>query len=117
MSKELPKWVAEEIQNAKFESADTFKGTGYFLDLNPKENNADIQLYDQLPEGRYIVTADLPDSVKIDALKRGDIYLFEIKIFKAGLSDKVKQYLAEHYQINMDTIYKYEMASAEEFKE
>ncbi len=117
MSKGLPKWIAEEVQNAQWEIANTFKGTGYFLELNPRENNADIQFYDPLPGSRYIVTADIPGSIKVDTLKKGEIYSFEIKIFKAVLSDKAKNFLNEQYQINMDAIYRYELMSAELFAE
>ena len=113
MSKGLPKWVAEEVQNASWETADTYKGTGYFLDINPKEKSVDIQFYDTLPEGRHIVTADIPGNIEADSLIKGEIYLLEIKRFKFELSGKVKQLLEEQYQINMEVIYRYELTSVE----
>lgn len=116
MPERLPRWVAEEVSNVKWEAADTFTGTGYFLDLNSKEKNVDIQLYEPSPEGRYIVTADVPDSIKMDELKKREVYLFNIKTYRSGLSDKVKQFLAERYQVRMGSIFRYEMISAEEVK-
>jgi len=117
MPESLPNWVAEEVSGSKFEADENFKGTGYFLDLNEKENIGDIQFYERLPEGRFIVSVDIPKSIKITDLKKGELYLFEIKIFKSVLSDKVKQFLEEQYQVKVETIYKYELVSSEELKE
>ena len=117
MPESLPNWVAEEVSVSKFEADENFKGTGYFLDLNEKEHIGDIQFYERLPEGRYIVSVDIPKSIKIGDLKKGELYLYEIKIFKSVLSDKVRKFLEEHYQVKVDTIYKYELISSEELKE
>lgn len=113
MSKSLPNWVAEEISNSKWEVIDTFSGSGYFLDLNSKERNVDIQFYESLPGDRYIITADIPENFNMNEFIKGDVYLFSVKIFKSVLSDKVKDFLTEQYQTNMDTINKYELVSAE----
>ncbi|MFC1755504.1 hypothetical protein ACFL96_19290 [Thermoproteota archaeon] len=117
MPKTLPNWVAEEISDSKWEVVDTFNGSGYFLDLNLKEKNADIQFYETLPGGRYIINADVPNTLKMDEYKKGDVYVFSIKIFKSVLSDKVKEFLAEQYQTNMEDINKYELISAEAISE
>lgn len=117
MSKEVPKWVVEEVQNAKFESEDIFKGSGYFLDIFPKEKRADIQLYEKLKEGRYIITVDILDKIKIEELQKGEVYMFEVQRYKANLSDKVKEYLNEQYEMKMDDIYKYDLVSVELFCE
>ena len=109
----LPKWVAEEITNAKWEALDSFKASGYFLDVNSKDKTADVQLYDPSPEGRYILNVDVPGSITIDALKRGEVYSFEVKTFKSVLSDKVKKFLAEEYQVTMEDIFRYEIVTAE----
>lgn len=113
MPKTLPNWVAEEISDSKWEVVDTFNGSGYFLDLNPKEKNTDIQFYEALPGGRYIITADVPDTLKMDEFIKGDIYVFSIKIFKSVLSDKVKEFLTNEYQTKLEDINKYELISAE----
>ena len=113
MPEKLPKWVAEEITNAKWEALDSFKASGYFLDVNSKDKTADVQLYDPSPEGRYILNVDVPSSITIDALKRGEVYSFEVKTFKSVLSDKVKKFLAEEYQVTMEDIFRYEIVTAE----
>ena len=117
MSDKLPNWVAEEISNAKWEPIDNFKGSGYFLDMNLKEKNVDIQFYEPLPEGRYIINADVLDTLKIDKFSKGEVYLFDVKIYKYIISDKIKQFLAEHYQMKMDVVYKYELVSVVDLNE
>jgi hypothetical protein len=113
MPDNLPTWVAEEISNTKWEPADSFKGTGYFLDTNPKEKTADIQLYEPSPEGRYVLNIDVPDSIPVNELKKGEVYQVEIKTYRSMLSDKVKQFLEENYQVKMETVFRYELISAE----
>ena len=113
MPKSLPNWVAKEISDSKWEVVNTFNGSGYFLDLNPKEKHADIQFYDTLPGGRYIITADVPETMKINEFIKGDVYAFSVQIFKSVLSDKVIKFLTEEYQTSMETINKYELISAE----
>ncbi len=113
MPEKLPKWVAEEITNSKWEPLDSFKATGYFLDVNPNEKTADVQLYDPSPEGRYILNVDVPGNITIDALKKGEVYSYEIKTYKSVLSDKVKKFLADEYQVTMQDIFRYEMVTAE----
>ena len=117
MPNKLPSWVAEEISNSKWKPAGTFKGSGYFLEINSKEKNADIQLYETLPEGRHIITADIPETVKTDGFEKGEVYLFNLQIYKSEISDKVKHFLEEQYKMNMEIIHKYELISLEEFSE
>tara|TARA_B100000315_G_C14149686_1_gene395138 strand:+ start:194 stop:547 length:354 start_codon:yes stop_codon:yes gene_type:complete len=117
MPDKLPSWVAEEISNSKWKATDTFKGSGYFLMMNSKEKNADIQFYEPLPDGRHIVTADVPESIKVDGYERGEVYLFNLQIYKSDLSDKVKQFLEEQYKMNMEIIHKYELTSVEKLNE
>ncbi len=117
MPDKLPKWVAEEISNSKWKATETFKGSGYFLMTNSKEKNADIQFYEPLPEGRYIITADVPETIKVDNYEKGEVYVFTLQIYKSDLSDNVKQFLEEQYKMNMEIIHKYELTSVEELNE
>ena len=56
---EIPGWVSDEIQNAKFKKPEELKKTGYVLELYEDDNKIDTQLYDPVEDGRHIVTMDL----------------------------------------------------------
>jgi hypothetical protein len=109
----LPKWVAEEIRNAKFDSEEEWSGSGYLLDINKEEKKVDVQFYEKLPEGRYIATLDLSPSVDPGTLDLGIIYMFKFKAAKATLSPKVVTFLKEKFSVPMENIYKFELVSAE----
>jgi len=109
----LPKWVAEEIRNAKFDSEDEWSGSGYILEINKEEKKVDVQFYEKLPEGRYIATLDLSPDLNVDTLDLGVIYMFKFKSAKASLSPKVVTFLKEKYSLAMDSVYKFELLSAE----
>lgn len=114
MSKEsLPKWVADEIKNAKFQTEEEWSGSGYILDINQKENKIDVQFYEKLPEGRYIASLDLPPKFDIATLELATIYMFKFKSSKATLNEKVVSFLKEKFSLDMDSIYKFELISAE----
>ena len=109
----LPKWVAEEIRNAKFDSEEEWSGSGYILEINKEEKKVDVQFYEKLPEGRYIATLDLSPDLNVDTLDLGVIYMFKFKSAKASLSPKVVTFLKEKYSLAMDSVYKFELLSAE----
>jgi hypothetical protein len=109
----LPKWVAEEIRNAKFDSEEEWSGSGYILEINKEEKKVDVQFYEKLPEGRYIATLDLSPDLSADTLDLGIIYMFKFKSAKASLSPKVVTFLKEKYNLAMDSVYKFELLSAE----
>ena len=117
MVEKFPTWAAEEIANASFEYQDMCKGSAYILDLNLKGNEMDVQFYDVLPDGRYIVNLEIPKEKKADNLELGETYLFELKVFKASLSDKLVKLLSEEYSTIMDHIYRFEFISAEKLNE
>lgn len=116
MSSELPKWAEDEISavtDASFKLVETYEGTGYFLDIDEKNRSADIQFYEKLPVGKHIITAEIPKSIKIDALTKGFVYTYKVKILKAPLSNKLVTYLAENLNIKMDGIDRFELESCE----
>jgi hypothetical protein len=113
----IPKWVAEEIRNAKFEKEEAWSGSGYILDINSKERKIDVQFYEKLPEGRYIATLDLPESVDPNSLELATVYVFKFKAFKASLDPKVVSFLKEKYAMDMDSIYRFELQSVEKMIE
>jgi hypothetical protein len=109
----LPKWVAEEIRNAKFDSEEEWSGSGYLLEINKDDKKVDVQFYEKLPEGRYIATLDLAAGLNADTLDLGIIYMFKFNAAKASLPTKVVSFLKEKYNVDMESIYKFELLSAE----
>ena len=110
---EIPDWVSDEIQNAKFKKPEELKRTGYILELYNEDNKIDVQLYDPVEDGRHIVTMDLPKKIKIDDLEKGVVYEFTFDQHKAPLSKKVSEYLAKEKEIEMNAIYQFELKSLE----
>jgi hypothetical protein len=113
MSDSLPKWVTEEIKNAKFGSGEDWEGSGYILDLDKDQAKVDVQFYEKLPEGRYIATLELPEKFNADSLEMGYVYMFKFKAFRAALPEKVTTFLKEKFDLKMESIYRFEIISAE----
>ena len=109
----VPKWVAEEIRNAKFDHEEEWSGSGYILDINKVEKKVDVQFYDKLPEGRYIATLDLSPDINADTLELAIVYMFKFKASKATLDPKVVTFLKEKFSLDMDSVYKFELLSVE----
>lgn len=110
---EIPDWVSDEIQNAKFNKPEELKLTGYILELYEGDNKIDVQLYDALEDGRHIVTMDLTKKIKIGELEKGVVYEFTFDQHKAPLSKKVSEFLAKEKEIDMNAIYQFELKSLE----
>jgi hypothetical protein len=112
-SDNLPKWVADEIKNAKFETEEEWAGSGYILDVNKDEKKVDVQFYEKLPEGRYIATLELPPTYDPESLELALVYMFKFKAMKATLNPKVVTFIKEKFNFEMDSIYRFELISAE----
>ncbi len=110
---EIPDWVTDEIQNAKFEKPEELKKTGYILEFYDADNKIDVQLYDSVEDGRHIVTMDLPKKTKIKDLEKGIVYEFSFDQHKAPISKKVSEYLEKEKEIEMNAIYQFELKSLE----
>ncbi len=110
---DIPSWVTEEIQNAKFEKPKSETKTGYFLEIYDKDGKADAQLYDPIEDGRRIITLDLPKTVKPDELERGVVYEFTFDTLKAPLSKKVTDFLKKEKEIEMEAIYQFNLKKLE----
>lgn len=110
---DIPDWVSDEIQNAKFQKPKEMKKSGYILELYNDDNKIDVQLYDSVEDGRHIVTMDLTEPVKIGELERGVVYEFTFDQHKAPLSKKTSEFLAKEKEIEMDAIYQFELKSLE----
>jgi mRNA-degrading endonuclease HigB of HigAB toxin-antitoxin module len=110
---EIPEWVTDEIQNAKFKKPEEIKSSGYILEFYYEDNKVDIQLYDAVEDGRHIVTMDVVKDIKIDDLLKGEVYEFIFDQHKAPLSKKVSEFLEKEKEIEMKAIYQFELKSLE----
>ena len=110
---DIPQWVSDEIQNAKFQKPQSLKKSGYILEIYDADNKIDTQLYEPVEDGRHIVTMDLPKDVNINDLQRGVVYEFVFDQHKAPLSKKVSEYLAKEKEIEMSAIYQFELKELE----
>ncbi len=110
---EIPEWVTNEIQNAKFEKPEELKRTGYILEIYDLDNKIDAQLYDPVEDGRHIITLDIPKKIKISDLEKGVVYEFTFDQHKAPLSKKTVEYLQKEKEIDMNAIYQFELKEME----
>ena len=110
---EIPEWVTDEIQNAKFKKPEELKKSGYILEFYYEDNKMDIQLYDAVDDGRHIITMDVSKNIKMDDLLKGEVYEFVFDQHKAPLSKKVSEYLEKEKEIEMKAIYQFELKSLE----
>ena len=110
---EIPEWVTDEIQNAKFKKPEELKKTGYILEFYYEDKKIDVQLYDNVEDGRHIVTMDVIDDIKMDDLLKGEVYEFVFDQHKAPLSKKCSDFLEKEKEIDMKAIYQFELKSLE----
>ncbi|MBT5200580.1 MAG: hypothetical protein HOK63_05220 [Thaumarchaeota archaeon] len=110
---EIPEWVTDEIQNAKFKKPEEMKKAGYILEFYYEDNKVDIQLYENVEDGRHIVTMDVVKDIKMDDLLKGEVYEFVFDQHKAPLSKKCSEFLEKEKEIDMKAIYQFELKSLE----
>ena len=110
---EIPEWVTDEIQNAKFKKPVEMKQSGYILEFYYEDNKLDVQLYEGVEDGRHIVTMDVPKTIKMDGLLKGEVYEFIFDQHKAPLSKKVAEFLEKEKEIDMKAIYQFDLKSLE----
>jgi hypothetical protein len=110
---DIPEWVSDEIQNAKFKKPEELKRSGYILEIYAGDNKIETQFYDEVEDGRHIIDMDVPKKMKISDLEKGVVYEFTFDQHKAPLSKKVTEYLQKEKEIEMDAIYQFELKSLE----
>ncbi len=110
---DIPKWVVDEIKNAKFGKPKELTRTGYILEIYDKDNKIDAQLYEPVEDGRRIITLDLSNNIKLGDLQKGVTYEFIFNSLKAPLDKKVVEYLKTEKGFDMDTIYQFELQKIE----
>ena len=113
MAKELPKWAQDEIKNAKFGKPESQTRTGYILEIYDKDVKIDVQLYEEVEDGRRIITLDLPKKVKLSDLMKGVVYEFTFNSSKAPLSKKLVEFLNKEMEIDMNAIYQFDLTNLE----
>jgi len=111
---DIPKWITDEIQNAKFGKPKSETKTGYILEVYDKDGKADAQLYEPVEDGRHIITLDLPKNIKPSNLERGVVYEFTLESLKASLSKKVVDFLKKEKEIEMEAIYQFNLKKLEQ---
>jgi len=110
---DVPEWVSNEIQTAKFEKPVSVTKSGYVLEIYEGDEKIDAQLYEPVEDGRHIVTMDLPKKIKSAELEKGAVYEFTFDSLKAPLSKKTVEYLSKEKEIEMSAIYQFELKSLE----
>ncbi|QMU54169.1 MAG: hypothetical protein GKS07_04175 [Nitrosopumilus sp.] len=111
---DIPDWVTDEIQNAKFKKPQEIKKSGYILEFYYEDNKIDVQLYDAVEDGRHIVTMDVVGkNIKIDDLLKGEVYEFVFDQHKAPLSKKMSEFLEKEKEIEMKSLYQFDLKSLE----
>ena len=110
---DVPEWVSDEIQNAKFEKPVPTTRNGYVLEVYDSDGKIDAQLYEPIEDGRHIVTMDLPKKIKSSELEKGVVYEFKFDSIKAPLNKKVVEYLQKEKEIEMNAIYQFELKDIE----
>jgi hypothetical protein len=111
---DLPDWVIDEIKNAKFDKPEMLTRMGYILEIYDDDKKIDAQLYEQVEDGRHIVTLDLPKNIKSSDCQRGVVYEFSINMHKAPLSKKVVEFLKKEKEIEISAIYQFELQKMEQ---
>jgi len=110
---DIPEWVSNEIQTAKFEKPVSVTKSGYVLEIYEGDEKIDAQLYESVEDGRHIVTMDLSKKIKSAELEKGAVYEFTFDSLKAPLSKKTVEYLSKEKEIEMSAIYQFELKSLE----
>ena len=113
MVKELPKWAQDEIKNARFGKPESQTRTGYILEIYDRDMKIDVQLYEEVEDGRRIITLDLTKKIKPSDLMKGVVYEFTFNSLKAPLSKKLVDLLKKEMEIGMDAIYQFELTDLE----
>lgn len=111
---DIPQWVADEVQSARFGRPEAVKRTGYVLEAYDADGKIDAQLYDPVADGRHIVTMDVAPEIRVGDLRRGVVYEFSIDAFKAPLSARAAEYLRAEMGVEMSAVYRFVLREFEE---
>ncbi len=110
---DVPEWVSNEIQSAKFEKPVSVTKSGYILEIYEGDEKIDAQLYKPVEDGGHIVTMDLPKKIKSADLEKGAVYEFTFDSLKVPLTKKTVEFLKKEKEIEMNVIYQFELKNLE----
>lgn len=111
---DVPQWIADEVQSARFGRPTAVKRTGYVLEAYDADGKIDAQLYDPVEDGRHIVTMDVAPDIRIGDLRRGVVYEFSMDAFRAPLSGRAAEYLRAEMGVDMSAVYRFVLREFEE---
>ncbi len=98
---------------SKFEKPVSVTKSGYGLEIYEGDEKIDAQLYEPVEDGRHIVTMDLSKKIKSADLEKGAVYEVTFDSLKEPLSKKTVEYLKKEKEIEMNTIYQFELKNLE----
>lgn len=112
MAGNIPDWIVDEIRNSVFEDPREVRRTGYILDILEDHDKIDVQLYEPVDDGRYIVTLDISEGVDLKSMEKGIVYNFQFESRRAPLSEKAIKFLRSEKGISMDAVYQFVLTDA-----
>ena len=104
----IPEDIDAELKAPKFGKPKTHTASGYFLDINEKENKVDIQVYEPIAGTTILEGLLLSKQIKLNDIEKGVVCEFKLDELKAPLSKKTVEYLKEQ-GIMMNAIIKLEL--------
>ena len=108
----IPEEIDAELKAPKFGKPKTHTASGYFLDINEKENKVDLQVYEPIAGTTILEGLLLSKQIKLNDLEKGVVCEFKLDELKAPLSKKTVDYLKEQ-GITLNAIIQFEL---KEFK-
>ena len=108
---DIPEDVNKELESPKFGKPNEITASGYFLDINEKDDKVDIQTYEPVSGTTILEGLSISKKIKLNDLEKGVDYQFKLDELKAPLSKKTIEYLKEQ-GIMMNAIIQFELKEA-----
>jgi len=108
---DIPEDVNKELESPKFGKPNEITASGYFLDIDEKDDKVDIQTYEPVSGTTILEGLSISKKIKLNDLEKGVDYQFKLDELKAPLSKKTIEYLKEQ-GIMMNAIIQFELKEA-----
>ena len=108
----IPEEIDTELKSPNFGKPKPHTASGYFLDIDDKNNKVDIQVYEPIAGTTILEGLSLSKGVNLNDLEKGVICEFKLDELKAPLSKKTVDYLKDQ-GITLNAIVQFEL---KEFK-